>query len=471
MISINNLSVNFGGFDLFKDITFLITSKDRIGLVGKNGAGKSTILKIIHGSDEPSKGTVAMPKDISLGYLPQQMKHASDSTVKAETDKAFIELNDLEKRIEQVNIEITERTDYESNEYIDLINQLTHYNERIELIGAANREALIEQTLKGLGFETKDFDRSTTEFSGGWRMRIELAKILLQKPDVLLLDEPTNHLDIESIQWLEDFLRKYHGAVVMVSHDRTFLDNITKRTIEISLGKIYDYKAPYTKYLKLREERIIQQKAAFENQQKIIQDTERFIERFRYQATKAVQVQSRVKQLAKLERIEIDETDHSSVNFRFPDAPRSGAISVEAEMLTKNFGDLIVFKDIDLIIERGEKVALIGKNGEGKSTLSRIIIGEHDYSGSLKIGHNVHIGYYAQNQDELLNKNKTVFETLDDIAVGDVRKSLRSILGSFLFSGETVDKKVEILSGGERSRLALAKLLLEPYNLLVLDEP
>ncbi len=471
MISINNLSVNFGGFDLFKDVSFLITSKDRIGLVGKNGAGKSTILKIIYGIDEPSKGAVAMPKDISLGYLPQQMKYSSGCTVKEEADKAFFELNDLEKRIEKVNVEITERTDYESDEYTDLIHQLTHYNERIELIGAANREALIEQTLKGLGFEAKDFERPTTEFSGGWRMRIELAKILLQKPDVLLLDEPTNHLDIESIQWLEDFLKKYHGAVVMVSHDRTFLDNITKRTIEISLGKIYDYKAPYTKYLNLREERVIQQKAAFENQQKIIQDTERFIERFRYQATKAVQVQSRVKQLAKLERIEIDETDHSSVNFRFPDAPRSGAISVETEMLSKKFGDLTVLENIDLIIERGEKVALIGKNGEGKSTLSRIIIGEHDYSGNLKIGHNVHIGYYAQNQDELLDKNKTVFETLDDIAVGDVRKSLRSILGSFLFSGETVDKKVQVLSGGERSRLALAKLLLEPYNLLVLDEP
>jgi ATP-binding cassette subfamily F protein 3 len=471
MISINNLSVNFGGFDLFKNISFLINRRDRIGLVGKNGAGKTTILKIIYGIDEPGKGSIAKSKDVSLGYLPQQMKYASGCTVKEETDKAFSELNEIEKRIVNINKKITERTDYESNEYIELIDQLTHYNERLELIGANNREALIEQTLKGLGFESKDFDRPTTEFSGGWRMRIELAKILLQRPDVILLDEPTNHLDIESIQWLEDFLKNYHGAVVMVSHDRTFLDNITKRTIEISLGKIYDYKAPYTKYLNLRQERLIQQKAAFENQQKMIQDTEKFIERFRYKATKAVQVQSRIKQLEKLERIEIDETDHSSVHFRFPPAPRSGTIAVETEMLTKRFGDLTVFKDIDLIIERGEKIAFIGRNGEGKTTLSRIIVDELDYTGKLKIGHNVHIGYYAQNQDELLDKNKTVLETLEDIAVGDVYKNLRSILGSFLFSGETVDKKVQVLSGGERSRLALAKLLLEPFNLLVLDEP
>jgi len=471
MISLNNLSVNFGGFDLFKNISFLINNKDRIGLVGKNGAGKSTLLKIIYGIDEPSKGTVSMPKGVSLGYLPQQMVYASGNTVKEEAEKAFFELIDLEKSIENINTQIAERTDYESKEYSNLIDQLTHLNERLEMIGAANRDAVIEQTLKGLGFETKDFGRQTTEFSGGWRMRIELAKILLQSPDVLLLDEPTNHLDIESIQWLEDFLKNYRGAVVMVSHDRTFLDSITKRTVEISLGKIYDYKAPYTKYLKLREERIIQQKAAFENQQKMIQDTEKFIERFRYKATKAVQVQSRIKQLDKLERIEIEESDHSSIHFKFPPAPRSGAIAVETEQITKKFGDLTVFEDIDMIIERGEKVAFIGRNGEGKSTLSRIIVDELDYTGKLKIGHNVHIGYFAQNQDQLLDKNKTVFETLDDIAVGDVRKNVRTILGSFLFSGETIDKKVQILSGGERSRLAMAKLLLEPYNLLVLDEP
>ena len=471
MISINNLSVNFGGFDLFKEISFLINKRDRIGLVGKNGAGKSTLLKIIYGIDEPSKGSVAKPKDVSLGYLPQQMEHASGCTVIEEAEKAFIELNELEHKIELTNTEIAERTDYESKAYSDLIDKLTHLNERVELMGAANRDAVIEQTLKGLGFADKDFNRATTEFSGGWRMRIELAKILLQSPDTLLLDEPTNHLDIESIQWLEDFLKNYRGAVVMVSHDRTFLDNITKRTIEISLGKIYDYKSPYTKYLNLRQERIVQQRAAYENQQKMIQDTEKFIERFRYKATKAVQVQSRIKQLDKIERIEIDEIDHSSVNFRFPPAPRSGAIAVETENLTKNFGSLTVFQNIDLIIERGEKVALIGKNGEGKTTLSRIIINELDYTGNLKIGHNVNIGYYAQNQDGLLDENKTVFETLDDIAVGDVRKNLRTILGSFLFSGETVDKKVMVLSGGERSRLALAKLLLEPYNLLVLDEP
>ncbi len=471
MISVNNLSVNFGGFDLFKEISFLINEKDRVGLVGKNGAGKSTLLKIIYGIEKPSSGSVSIPKDASLGYLPQQMELASGATVKVEAEKAFTELNRLEKRIDEITREISERTDYESKSYHDLIDQLSHLNERLEIFGAADRDAMVEQTLKGLGFDSKDFQRQTTEFSGGWRMRIELAKILLQNPDILLLDEPTNHLDIESIQWLEDFLKNYRGAVVMVSHDRAFLDNITKRTIEISLGKIYDYRAPYSKYLQLRKERIEQQRAAYENQQKMIQDTEKFIERFRYKATKAVQVQSRIKQLEKLERIEIEEEDKSAIQFRFPPAPHSGTIVVETENLTKRFGDLTVFENIDLIIERGEKVAFVGKNGEGKTTLSRIIVNELDYEGKLKIGHNVKIGYYAQNQDTLLNKNRTVFQTLDDIAVGDVRKNLRTILGAFLFSGDTVDKKVEVLSGGERSRLALAKLLLEPYNLLVLDEP
>ncbi len=471
MISVNNLSVNFGGFDLFKEISFLINEKDRVGLVGKNGAGKSTLLKIIYGIEKPSSGSVSVPKDASLGYLPQQMELASGDTVKIEAEKAFTELNRLEKRIDEITREISERTDYESKSYHDLIDQLTHLNERLEIFGAADRDAMVEQTLKGLGFDSKDFHRQTTEFSGGWRMRIELAKILLQNPDILLLDEPTNHLDIESIQWLEDFLKNYRGAVVMVSHDRAFLDNITKRTIEISLGKIYDYRAPYSKYLQLRKERIEQQRAAYENQQKMIQDTEKFIERFRYKATKAVQVQSRIKQLEKLERIEIEEEDKSAIQFRFPPAPHSGTIVVETENLTKRFGDLTVFENIDLIIERGEKVAFVGKNGEGKTTLSRIIVNELDYEGKLKIGHNVKIGYYAQNQDTLLDKSRTVFQTLDDIAVGDVRKNLRTILGAFLFSGDTVDKKVEVLSGGERSRLALAKLLLEPYNLLVLDEP
>ncbi|MCF6240096.1 MAG: ABC-F family ATP-binding cassette domain-containing protein [Bacteroidales bacterium] len=471
MISINNLSVNFGGFDLFKEISFLINEKDRIGLVGKNGAGKSTLLKIIYGIESPSSGSIAKAKDISMGYLPQQMELAAGNSVKAEAEKAFIELNLLEKRIDEITRQISERTDYESKSYHDLINQLSHLNERLEVFGAADRDALVEQTLKGLGFEIKDFERQTTEFSGGWRMRIELAKILLQNPDVLLLDEPTNHLDIESIQWLEDFLKNYRGAVVMVSHDRAFLDNISKRTIEISLGKIYDYRAPYSKYLQLRKERIEQQRAAYENQQKMIQDTEKFIERFRYKATKAVQVQSRIKQLEKLERIEIEEEDKASIQFQFPPAPHSGTIVVETENLSKRFGNLTVFENIDLVIERGEKVAFVGKNGEGKTTLSRIIVNELDYEGKLKIGHKVKIGYYAQNQDTLLDKNRTVFQTLDDIAVGDVRKNLRSILGSFLFSGDTVDKKVAVLSGGERSRLALAKLLLEPYNLLVLDEP
>ncbi len=471
MISVNNLSVNFGGFDLFRDISFLINEKDRIGLVGKNGAGKSTMLKIIYGIENPSSGKVSKPKDISMGYLPQKMNLASGSTVKEEAEKAFVELNILEKRIDELSREISERTDYESKSYGKLIEQLSHLNERLDIFGASDRDAMIEQTLKGLGFEPKDFSRQTTEFSGGWRMRIELAKILLQNPDILLLDEPTNHLDIESIDWLEDFLKNYRGAVLMVSHDRAFLDNITKRTIEISMGKIYDYKASYSKYLLLRKERIEQQRAAYENQQKMIQDTEKFIERFRYKATKAVQVQSRIKQLEKLERIEIEEADESSIHFRFPPAPRSGTVVVETEGLTKRFDDLTVFENIDLIIERGEKVAFIGRNGEGKTTLSRIIVGELEYEGKLKIGHNVHIGYYAQNQDMLLDENKTVFQTLDDIAVGEVRKNIRTILGSFLFSGDTIEKKVAVLSGGERSRLALAKLLLEPYNLLVLDEP
>ncbi len=471
MISINQVSVDFGGFSLFNDITFLINPKDRIGLVGKNGAGKSTLLKIILGIDQPSKGIIAKPKDLTYGYLPQQMSFISGNTVLEESISAFKVLNQIEAEINNLNNQIASRTDYESVEYHTLIDRLTEYNERLQILGVSDKSAMVEQTLKGLGFKISDFERQTSEFSGGWRMRIELAKILLQKPDVLLLDEPTNHLDIESIQWLEDFLKDYYGAVVMVSHDRTFLDNITKRTIEISLGKIYDYKVPYTKYLELRKERYEQQLASFENQQKKIADTERFIERFRYKATKSVQVQSRIKQLDKIERIEIEESDNSALNFRFPPAPRSGSIAVETVGLTKRFGDNTILKEIDFILERTEKVAFIGKNGEGKSTLSKIIVGEHNFEGELKIGHNVNIGYFAQNQDQLLDETKTVFETLDNIAVGDIRTKVRSILGSFLFSGETIEKKVKVLSGGERSRLALAKLLLEPYNLLILDEP
>lgn len=471
MISINQVSVNFGGFSLFNDISFMINQKDRIGLVGKNGAGKSTLLKIILGQDLPSEGNISKPKDLSFGYLPQQMSYASGKTVLAETLTAFSSLNNLEKEIEQINHEMISREDYESDEYHALIDKLTILNERLQILGVADKDALIEQTLKGLGFNPEDLARQTTEFSGGWRMRIELAKILLKKPDVLLLDEPTNHLDIESIQWLEDFLKDYPGAVIMVSHDRAFLDNITKRTIEISLGKVYDYKVSYSKYQELRKERFEQQLAAYENQQKKIADTEKFIERFRYKATKSVQVQSRIKQLEKLDIIEIEELDNSAIHFKFPPAPRSGTIVIETESLSKSYGSKNILNKIDLIIERGEKVAFIGRNGEGKTTLSRIIIGDLDHEGELKIGHNVKIGYYAQNQDELLDENKTVFETLDDIAVSDVRTQVRNILGSFLFSGETIDKKVKVLSGGERSRLAMAKLLLEPYNLLVLDEP
>lgn len=471
MISINNVTVDFGVFSLFNDISFVISPKEKLGLVGKNGAGKSTLLKIIFGINSPTSGNIQKPKDFSIGYLPQQMTYNKGNTVIEEVLLAFAELNKIEKEISKISSEIASRTDYESDRYKQLINKLTDLNERQLILGVSNKDALIEQTLKGLGYKPEDMHRQTSEFSGGWRMRIELAKILLQRPNVLLLDEPTNHLDIESIQWLEDFLSTYNGAVVLISHDRVFLDNITTRTIEISLGKIYDYKVSYSKYVNLRKERFEQQMAEYTNQQKKIADTEKFIERFRYKATKSVQVQSRIKQLEKIERIEIDEQDKASIHFKFPPSPRSGSVVVETKSLSKSYGNKLILNNIDLIIERCEKCAFVGRNGEGKTTLSRIIITELDYTGELKIGHNVKIGYYAQNQDELLDENKTVFETLDDIAVGDVRKQIRNILGSFLFSGETVDKKVQVLSGGERSRLALAKLLLEPYNLLVLDEP
>jgi ATP-binding cassette subfamily F protein 3 len=443
MISINQVSVNFGGFSLFSDISFMINPKDRIGLVGKNGAGKSTLLKIILGIDQPTEGTVSKPKETTFGYLPQQMTYATGKTVLEEALTAFASLNAIEKEIKKINQEIGTRDDYESDEYHALIDKLTELNERLQILGIADKEAMVEQTLKGLGYKIEDLSRPTSEFSGGWRMRIELAKILLQKPDVLLLDEPTNHLDIESIQWLEDFLKNYPGAVVLISHDRAFLDNITKRTIEILLGKVYDYKVSYSKYQELRKERYEQQMATYENQQKKIADTERFIERFRYKNTKAVQVQSRIKQLEKMDRIEVDEQDNAALHFRFPPAPRSGTIVVETERLSKSYGENNILYEIDLIIERGEKVAFIGRNGEGKTTLSRIITGDLDYDGNLKIGHNVKIGYYAQNQDELLDEQKTVFETLDDIAVGDIRIQVRNILGAFLFSGETIEKKSE----------------------------
>ncbi|MFC2151774.1 ABC-F family ATP-binding cassette domain-containing protein [Bacteroidota bacterium] len=471
MISVDQLTVEFGGFQLFNEVSFLINQKDRIGLVGKNGAGKSTLLKIFVGEQTPTKGNVTVPSDISLGYLPQNMVIKDGRTVFEESREAFSEVLKLDNKIKKINDQLADRTDYESKEYLKLIHDLTEASDRYQLLGGGSIEANIEQTLIGLGFKATDFNRPTSEFSGGWRMRIELAKILLQKPNVLLLDEPTNHLDIEAIQWFEDFLKDYPGAVVLISHDRAFLDNITKRTVEISMGKLYDYNVSYSKYEILRKERREQQLAAYRNQQKLIEDTEDFIERFRYKATKAVQVQSRIKQLDKIDRIEVDELDTSTINIKFPPAPRSGDLVVRTKDMLKKYGDLTVFEDIELTITRGEKIAFVGRNGEGKTTLSRIIIGDLDYSGELKIGHNVSVGYFAQNQDELLDERKTVFETIDDVAVGDVRTKIRDILGAFLFSGEDIDKKVKVLSGGERSRLAMAKLLLKSYNLLVLDEP
>lgn len=471
MISVNGLLVEFSGTPLFDDVSFLINPRDRIGLTGKNGAGKSTLLKILYGTQPYDKGQVAIPKDTTIGYLPQQMTVSDTKTVFKETLEAFSEILGLKDDIDNITKEIGEREDYESDIYMNLVNELTEKNDRFHLLGGETIDADIETTLMGLGFERSDFTRPTAEFSGGWRMRIELAKVLLRKPDVLLLDEPTNHLDIESVQWFEEMLKNYEGAVVVVSHDKAFLDNLTNRTLEISLGKIYDYKVSYSKYVQLRQEMLEQQKAAFENQQKKIEETERFIERFRYQATKAVQVQSRIKMLEKMERIEIDDLDRSSIHFRFPPAPHSGQIVVETKELSKSFGDHLVLNELDFILEKGEKVAFVGKNGEGKTTLSKVIIGEHEYTGELKLGHNLKIGYYAQNQSEMLNDNKTVFQTIDEVATGDMRTKVRDILASFLFRGEDIDKKVSVLSGGERARLSLAKMLLEPTNLLVLDEP
>jgi ATP-binding cassette subfamily F protein 3 len=471
MVSVQNLSVSFGSFDLLTNISFLINDQDRIGLAGKNGSGKSTLLKIIAGMQSPSSGQVDMSKEVTIGYLPQQMKVDDSTTVINEVITAFSEITRLSEEIEHCSTQIAVRDDYESAEYLQLCDHLTIIEERYRMLGGNNYMAEAEKTLFGLGFERKDFDRNTRELSGGWRMRIELAKILLKRPSLFLLDEPTNHLDIESIQWLETFLAGYPGTVVLVSHDRAFLDNVTNRTIEISLGKIYDYKASWSKYIELRKERREQQTAAFRNQQKMIEDTERFIERFRYKATKAVQVQSKIKQLNKLERLEVDDEDTSTLNLRFPPAPRSGTNVIEAEGVSKSYGSVEVLKKVDFKIHRGEKVAFVGRNGEGKTTFSRIIIGEIDYEGILKKGHNVRIGYFAQNQDELLDEKKSVFETVDDIAKGDIRTKVRDMLGAFLFRGDDIDKKVKVLSGGERSRLALVKLLLEPYNLLVLDEP
>ena len=471
MISVEGLTVEFGGFTLLDDITYVINKKDRIGLVGKNGAGKSTMLKILAGVQTPTRGNVSYPKEVTIGYLPQHMVHDNSRTVIQEAEQAFKHLFDLEKEIERMNLELAERTDYESDSFHKLIDRVTHANEQLAMMGFANYMADIEKTLMGLGFKRSDFDRPTSEFSGGWRMRIELAKLLMRQPDVLLLDEPTNHLDIESIQWLEQFLATRANAVVLVSHDRAFLDNVTTRTIEISLGDIHDYKVSYSKYVVLRAERREQQLRAYENQQKQIADTEAFIERFRYKSTKSVQVQSRIKQLDKIERIEVDEIDRSALSLRFPPAPRSGDYPVITEDLTKRYGDYLVFENANFTIKRGEKVAFVGKNGEGKSTLVKCIMNETDYSGVLKLGHNVKIGYFAQNQAQLLDENLTVFETIDYVAVGDIRTKIRDILGAFMFGGEASDKKVKVLSGGERSRLAMIRLLLEPVNLLILDEP
>jgi len=472
MISVNNLSVQFNGKDLFKNITFLVNPRDRIGLVGKNGAGKSTLLKVFMGMIRPETGgTITVPGDVKLGYLPQELKVSDTRTVFDEALTAFTEFNDIETELDKAQHELSIRTDYESDSYSKLISKVTDLSDRLHVMGGANRDAEVELTLLGLGFKRADFTRPTAQFSGGWRMRIELAKILLKKPNVFLLDEPTNHLDIESIQWIEDFLKDYNGAMILISHDRRFLDTVTNRTIEISMGRIYDYKSSYTRYLELREERRQQQLQAYLNQQKQIEDTEDFIERFRYKATKAVQVQSRIKQLDKIDRLEIEEEDKAAIHFHFPPAPRSGRDVVKATNVVKRYGEKLVLDGVDILIERGEKVALVGKNGEGKSTFIKCLTNDVPYEGSIVAGHNVNIGYFAQNQDELLPADRTVYEVLDDIAVGDVRKKIRDILGSFLFSGEDVDKKVRVLSGGERNRLAMSKLLLEPYNLLVLDEP
>ena len=472
MISIEQLTVEFSSKPLFSGISFLINPKDKIALVGKNGAGKSTLLKLLAGLQQPTSGIISIPSGLTIGYLPQHMIHDEGTTVMQEAQKAFKKVNDLQEHINQLANELAERTDYESEGYQRLIEQMAHENEMLQVLGGGNFAGELEKTLIGLGFLRSDFDRQCSEFSGGWRMRIELAKILLQRPELFLLDEPTNHLDIESIQWLENFLKNYSGAVVLVSHDRAFIDNVTNRTIEISLGKIYDYNVNYSKYVELRKERREQQIRAYENQQKMIADTEEFIERFRYKATKAVQVQSRIKQLEKVERIEIDLEDTSRLHLKFPPAPRSGDFPIIIENLRKAYGDHLVFDHVDFTIKRGEKVAFVGKNGEGKSTLVKCIMGElTDYTGTLKIGHNVKIGYFAQNQASLLDENKTVFETIDYVAVGDIRTKIRDILGAFMFGGEASDKKVKVLSGGERSRLAMIRLLLEPVNLLILDEP
>ena len=471
MISIQNLHVEFSSKPLLDDISFVINKKDKIALVGKNGAGKSTMLKIIAGIQQPTGGTVAMPSETTVGYLPQQMRIADETTVLAEVSKAFDHVKALEQELDRLNTELAERDDYDSDDYQKLVERVSHKTDVLTMLRTDNHEAELEKTLIGLGFERSDFGRATSEFSGGWRMRLEIAKLLLTRPDVLLLDEPTNHLDIDSIQWLETFLANYHGAVMVVSHDRAFIDNVTSRTIEISLGKIYDYNVNYSHFVELRKERLEQQMRAYENQQKLIHDTEEFIEKFRYKATKAVQVQSRIKQLDKIERIEVDQVDTSRLRLKFPPAPRSGDYPVIAEDVAKNYGDLQVFKGVTFTIKRGEKVAFVGKNGAGKSTLVKCIMNEIPFDGNLKIGHNVKIGYFAQNQAQLLDENITVYDTIDYVATGDMRTRINDLLGAFMFGGEESEKKVKVLSGGEKSRLAMMRLLLQPVNLLIMDEP
>lgn len=471
MISVEHLSVEFSARPLFTDVSFVINKKDRIALVGKNGAGKSTLLKILSNHQEPTSGTVAVQNDATIGYLPQVMVLSDEHTVMEEAEKAFEHISEMKERVECLNNELAERTDYESADYMTLVERFTHESERYQMMGGMNYRAELERTLQGLGFTTNDFNRPTKEFSGGWRMRIELAKLLLRRPDVLLLDEPTNHLDIESIRWLEKFLARSASAVVLVSHDRAFINNVTNRTLEIACGKVTDYKVKYDDFIRLRAERREQQLRAYENQQKEIADIKDFIERFRYKPTKAVQVQSRIKQLEKIVPIEIDEVDNSSLHLKFPPCSRSGDYPVICDDVRKDYGEHCVFKNVNLTIKRGEKVAFVGKNGEGKSTLVKCIMNEIPFTGTLKLGHNVEIGYYAQNQAQMLDGEATVFDTIDRVAKGDIRLKIRDILGAFMFGGEASDKKVKVLSGGERSRLAMIKLLLEPVNFLILDEP
>ena len=472
MISLDNLTVSYGGWTLFDNISFLINPKDRIGLVGRNGAGKTTLLRIITGEQQPTSGSVTLNGDCTIGYLPQTMRVADTTTLVEETAKAFEEVLRLEAEIEHLTREIAERTDYESDGYAQLLHRLNDAQDHYHILGGETRDADIEKTLLGLGFKREDFGRPTSEFSGGWRMRIELAKLLLRRPSIFLLDEPTNHLDIESIQWLEDYLKNYSGAVLLISHDRAFLDNVTNRTVELSLGKATDYKVSYSKYVVLRAERRAQQMAAYENQQRMIEKTEEFIEKFRYKPTKSNQVQSRIKQLERLERLEVEEEDLATLNIKFPPAPRSGQIVAEINEAGMSFGAKHVFSGANFIIGKGDKIALVGRNGEGKTTLARMLVGQlTPTEGSVRLGANVNIGYYAQNQDDLMDGEFTVYDTLDRVAVGDIRTRLRDILGAFLFRGEDIDKKVKVLSGGERARLAMARMMLEPRNLLVLDEP